>query len=121
MAGHPIQAIQFARQGWDVTRRSREGTPARVGSRAVAVMARGKEDRGFLGGNRSFWGNPQLAHPHFESPQFKQVLQPSIITTAAMLHFVHSCAPSGKCDFENASVCLARASNSARFCSTSLR
>jgi hypothetical protein len=65
--------------------------------------------------------HPQLAYPHFESPQFKQVLQPSIMTTAAVLHFAHSCAPSGKCDFENASVCLVRASNSARFSSTNFR
>src|ERR1700678_1402435 len=63
----------------------------------------------------------RLAYPHFESPQFKQVLQPSIMTTAAVLHFAHSCAPSGKCDFENASVCLVRASNSARFSCTSVR
>src|ERR1700722_9182710 len=60
-------------------------------------------------------------YPHLESPQFKQVLQPSIMTTAAVLHFAHSCAPSGKCDFEKASVCLVRASNSARFSCTSLR
>src|SRR5581483_12229304 len=57
--------------------------------------------------------------PHLDSPQFRQVMQPSIITTAAVEHLAHSCAPSGKCDFENASVCLARASNSARFSSTS--
>ena len=60
-----------------------------------------------------------VIYPHFESPQFRQVMQPSIITTAAVLHFEHSCAPSGKCDLENASVCLVRASNSARFSSTS--
>ncbi len=29
-------------------------------------------------------------HPHFDSPQFRQVMQPSIITTAAVLHLVHS-------------------------------
>ena len=34
-------------------------------------------------------------HPHFESPQERQVMQPSIMTTAAVLHFEHSCAPSG--------------------------
>jgi hypothetical protein len=33
--------------------------------------------------------------PHFESPQLRQVMQPSIITTAAVLHFEHSCAPCG--------------------------
>ncbi len=33
--------------------------------------------------------------PHFESPQFRQVMQPSIMITAAVLHFAHSCAPSG--------------------------
>jgi hypothetical protein len=62
-----------------------------------------------------------LTYPHFESPQFRQVLHPSIITTAAVLHFAQSWAPSGKCDFEKASVCLVRASNSARFSATSLR
>src|ERR1700692_3259129 len=62
-----------------------------------------------------------LNYPHLESPQFKHVLQPSIITTAAVLHFAHSCAPSGKCDFEKASVCLVRASNSARFSCTIVR
>jgi hypothetical protein len=59
----------------------------------------------------------EIPHPHFDSPQFRQVLHPSIITTAAVLHLLHSCAPSGKCDFENASVCFCRASNSARFSS----
>ena len=33
--------------------------------------------------------------PHFESPQLRQVMQPSIITTAAVLHLPQSCAPSG--------------------------
>ena len=53
------------------------------------------------------WGNlrdiPDFAdeigtvpYPHFESPQFRHVMHPSIITTAAVLHFAHSCAPSGK-------------------------
>jgi hypothetical protein len=66
--------------------------------------------------------SPQLLHqPHFESPQFKQVMQPSIMITAAVLHLAQSCAPSGKCVFAKASVCLARASYSARFSSTSLR
>jgi hypothetical protein len=36
------------------------------------------------------------AQPHFESPQFKHVMQPSIITTAAVLHLLQSWAPSGK-------------------------
>jgi hypothetical protein len=62
-----------------------------------------------------------LHQPHFESPQFKQVMQPSIMITAAVLHLAQSCAPSGKCVFAKASVCLARASYSARFSSTSLR
>jgi hypothetical protein len=35
-------------------------------------------------------------YPHFESPQLRQVMQPSIITTAAVEHLAHSCAPSGK-------------------------
>ncbi len=33
--------------------------------------------------------------PHLESPQDRQVLHPSIITTAAVLQIPHSCAPSG--------------------------
>lgn len=36
-----------------------------------------------------------LDQPHFESPQFRQVMQPSIMTTAAVLHLRHSCAPTG--------------------------
>ena len=35
------------------------------------------------------------SQPHFESPQLRQVMQPSIMITAAVLHFEHSCAPSG--------------------------
>lgn len=44
-------------------------------------------------------GNPTSSpdrYPHFESPQLRQVMQPSIITTAAVEHLAHSCAPSGK-------------------------
>ena len=37
----------------------------------------------------------RVRHPHFESPQERQVMQPSIMTTAAVLHFAQSCAPSG--------------------------
>jgi glutamine amidotransferase-like uncharacterized protein len=34
---------------------------------------------------------PGAAHqPHLDSPQFRQVIQPSIITTAAVLHLLHS-------------------------------
>ena len=33
--------------------------------------------------------------PHLESPQDRQVLHPSIIITAAVLHLAQSCAPSG--------------------------
>jgi hypothetical protein len=33
--------------------------------------------------------------PHFESAQDRQVMQPSISTTAAVLHLAQSCAPSG--------------------------
>jgi hypothetical protein len=43
-------------------------------------------------------GNPARHagdQPHFESPQFRQVMQPSIMTTAAVLHFEQSCAPCG--------------------------
>src|SRR5206468_4137081 len=44
-------------------------------------------------------GNPTSSpdrYPHLESPQLRQVMQPSIITTAAVEHLAHSCAPSGK-------------------------
>lgn len=51
----------------------------------------------------SFCGPRQAGHPHFESPQFRQVMQPSIMTTAAVLHLLHSCAPSGKCEVAKAS------------------
>jgi hypothetical protein len=53
------------------------------------------------GGRREFQpkrvGNrhPSFRHPHFESPQLRHVMQPSIITTAAVLHLVQSCAPWG--------------------------
>ena len=57
--------------------------------------------------------------PHLESPQFRHVMQPSIMTTAAVLQRPHSCAPSGKCALAKASACLLRAWNSARFSSTS--
>jgi len=29
-------------------------------------------------------------HPHLDSPQFRQVIQPSILMTALVVHFVHS-------------------------------
>jgi hypothetical protein len=82
--------------------------------------------RSLWGPYDSLWGPTQVGstlresklQPHFESPQFRHVMQPSIMTTAAVLHLPHNCAPSGKCDFEKASVCFARASNSARFSST---
>ena len=44
---------------------------------------------------RSIVLRDSAAQPHFESPQFRQVMQPSIMTTAAVLHFRHSCAPCG--------------------------
>jgi len=55
------------------------------------------------------------AQPHFESPQFRHVMQPSIMTTAAVLQRPHSCAPSGKFALAKASACRVRASNSAPF------
>ena len=61
---------------------------------------------------------PRQSYPHFESPQLRQVMQPSIMTTAAVLHLAQSCAPSGKFDFAKASVWRVRASYSARFSST---
>ena len=48
-----------------------------------------------LMGARSHLMRTPTRHPHFESPQFRQVMQPSIITTAAVLHLVQSWAPCG--------------------------
>src|SRR5207237_307214 len=56
-----------------------------------------------------------LPHPHLLSPQFKHVMQPSIMMTAALLHLAHICAPSGNTLLAIASCCLLRASNSAFF------
>jgi hypothetical protein len=42
--------------------------------------------------NCSALAGPQ---PHLESPQDKQVIQPSIMMTAAVLHLAQSWAPSG--------------------------
>src|SRR5690606_34841789 len=81
-----------------------------------------------MGSKSQLLGSPTTPHerpafasgyPHFESPQFKHVKHPSIITTAAVEHFGHSCAPSGKWLFAKASTCLCFASNSAFFCSMS--
>ena len=35
------------------------------------------------------------AHPHLESPQFRQVMHPSMRMTACVWHFMQSCAPAG--------------------------
>src|SRR4030067_570072 len=35
------------------------------------------------------------SHPHFESPQLRQVMQPSILIAAFMEHFAQSCASAG--------------------------
>ena len=64
-------------------------------------------------------GKGPRAQPHFESPQLRHVMQPSIMTTATVLQRPHSCAPSGKCGLAKASACRVRAWNSARFSSTS--
>src|SRR3546814_7669630 len=37
-----------------------------------------------------------IAYPHFEYPQFKQVAHPSMITTALVLHLWHMLADGGK-------------------------
>ena len=60
--------------------------------------------------------NPQ---PHFESAQDRQVMHPSIMITAAVLHLLQSCAPSGYSPSANASCCLRASSYSARFASMS--
>ena len=59
-------------------------------------------------------------HPHFESPQLRQVMQPSIFTTAFIEHLPHSCAVAGNADASppSQSLCVtARDSASRRFCS----
>ena len=38
-------------------------------------------------------GSP--TQPHFESPQLRQVMQPSIMIMALVMHLLHSCAPAG--------------------------
>jgi len=115
--------------------RKQKGQPSRAAHKKAPRLARqdgiraGTRDRCAIGLPASFAfrrpprrsPSPSKPQPHFESPQFRHVMQPSIMITAAVLHLPQSCAPSGKCDFANASVCLARASNSARFSSTSLR
>src|SRR3970040_1477629 len=35
-------------------------------------------------------------HPHFESPQLRQVMHPSSLMTALVEHLTHSCASEGK-------------------------
>src|SRR5688500_6667398 len=89
------------------------------GLRVVAIGSGAKRDSAVVADRERVLAmistDPLATQPHFESPQFRQVMQPSIITTAAVLHFAHSWAPSGKCDFENASVCFVRSSNSAFF------
>jgi len=37
-----------------------------------------------------------LAQPHFESPQLRHVMHPSILITALVEHFAHNCASDGK-------------------------
>lgn len=53
--------------------------------------AGGRRESSLRVGNRA----GAVVQPHFESPQLRQVMQPSIITTAAVLHFEQSCAPCG--------------------------
>ncbi len=65
---------------------------AAPGQRRPEVSGGRREFQPWRVGNR----HPSLSlHPHFESPQLRQVMQPSIITTAAVLHLVQSCAPWG--------------------------
>jgi hypothetical protein len=79
------------------SRREKEGEAARNPVRRLA----NRTVLSVLVGHRNKRSSLQ---PHFESPQFRQVMQPSIITTAAVLQRPHSCAPSGKCGLAKASV-----------------
>jgi hypothetical protein len=63
------------------------------------VAAYGLSSRDLWGPSRGLCGPPHVEralsigtrrHPHFDSPQFRQVMQLSIITTAAVLHLLHS-------------------------------
>jgi hypothetical protein len=94
------------------SRQGKEGEAARNPVRRLA----NRTVLSVLVGHRNKCSRPQ---PHFESPQLRQVMQPSIMTTAAVLQRPQSCAPSGKCGLAKASVWRVRASNCARFSSTS--
>src|SRR5690606_8078273 len=91
--------------GWSESRREYyykvRGT--QNGTRGAGGDARGLT--GSCGGRPqdSAWrGALRVAgHPHFESPQLRQVMQPSIMITAAVLHLAQSWAPSGYSLFEN--------------------
>ena len=61
------------------------------------------------------WTCQNRRQPHLESPQARQVIHPSIMINATVLHLLHSCAPSGYSLEENASRCFLLSSNSARF------
>jgi hypothetical protein len=58
------------------------------GGRGAALRGRSYSPGGEPGGAREL--PDDVCHPHFESPQFRQVMQPSIITTAAVLHLAQS-------------------------------
>ncbi len=99
----PVRAGPFSSRRTAAKNKAAAGPPWKV-----APVPSG-QDAGRGARQARNWLAPSLsgsAHPHLLSPQFRQVMQPSIITTAAVLHLVHNCAPSGKCDFANASVCF---------------
>ena len=74
----------------ELTKKRRRGPPALsltsiVKSKKVAPLGNGVRK-----------GNNALSQPHLLSPQLRQVRQPSMMTTALVLHLPHTCAPGGK-------------------------
>ncbi len=60
-------------------------------------------------------------HPHLESPQLRQVMQPSSWMTAFVLHFAHSVEDAGNSESSAAETTALRVSSSLRLSAMSLR
>ena len=58
--------------------------------RAAGCEQQQQRDRGEM----SRQGRARV-HPHFESPQLRQVMQPSIMIMALVMHLLQSCALAG--------------------------
>jgi len=73
--GRTISPLVASRSQWVARYRRKVARGRQTHSRRVSLSAR--------------------LQPHFESPQLRHVMQPSIMTTAAVLHLLQSCAPCG--------------------------